>query len=512
MAKIIVLDRVPEQGWMKETITKERESDPNTFIFFKHEWDERSEQISAHVESYSGEKRKVHARKCEVREIGSAAHREFCELYHIQGSNKLSMVAFGIFLGEEMLGVLSLGRHNRDSRVTVLDRMCFKAGCRVVGGASKLFSRAKEWALERGICSIVSFSDERMSTGAIYERLGFSLECVLLPDYLYVKEDDLGVCFSKQSQCKRATGCPMSVTEKEWAKRSGLVQVFDAGKKRWVYKLRIDKQVPLKSRRQGYYETKKANPRTLYYQSSYELRAATILDEMEGVQSYINQHTFAVDGRDRITDFVVSWLDGTKSILEIKPERRLDEFRSQLDDNREYAQRNGWKFEVWTEKELGFESEYFATKWADEFISKITQVDFVKERKGRNLSKAKKFYDTNIATDKVSVFCEYCQVTHEALRLTHDKNIARNGRYICEREGGHLVGSRPKPHLRKENPHAAEGKKECLGCKQVLCFSEYGADKARSDGYASKCKECRRVAANEKYAKKKASSSNGGEA
>jgi hypothetical protein len=116
--------------------------------------------------------------------------------------------------------------------------------------------------------------------------------------------------------------------------------------------------------------------------------------------------------------------------------------------------------------------------------------------------RVKKYYAEKIATDKVQVFCEYCQVTHEALRLTHDKNIARNGRYICEREGGHIAGSRPKK--KKDNPHAASGCKECLGCKQVLSFSEYGADKSRSDGYASKCKECRRVSANEKYAKKKA--------
>jgi len=43
-------------------------------------------------------------------------------------------------------------------------------------------------------------------------------------------------------------------------------------------------------------------------------------------------------------------------------------------------------------------------------------------------------------------------------------------------------------------------KKECLGCGQVLPFSEYGVDKGRADGYASKCRERKRVIANEKYA------------
>lgn len=114
--------------------------------------------------------------------------------------------------------------------------------------------------------------------------------------------------------------------------------------------------------------------------------------------------------------------------------------------------------------------------------------------------RVKKYYHSHIATDKVQVFCEYCQVTHEALRLTYDKNIARNGRYICEREGGHIAGSRPKK--KKVNPYEAERKKECLGCRQVLPFSDYGTDKGRADGYAGKCKECRRVAAKEKYERK----------
>ena len=62
-------------------------------------------------------------------------------------------------------------------------------------------------------------------------------------------------------------------------------------------------------------------------------------------------------------------------------------------------------------------------------------------------------------------------------------------------------GSRPKK--KKVNPYEAEGKKECLGCKQVLPYDNFGTDKGRADGYASKCKECRRVLAKEKYAGKK---------
>lgn len=496
MSNIIVLNDISDPKWIYKKLKQERSVDPNTFIFFKHEWNKRSKQISSHVNSYSQQEHRVYARKCTVKEINLKIHREFCDSYHIQGSNKLSIISFGIFLKDELLGVLSLGRHNRDSKITVLDRLCFKSGIRVIGGASKMFSKAKDWALEKGIYSIISFSDERMSSGKIYEKLNFSLDCVLPPDYIYLKEDDINVSYSKQSQCKKVTGCPSGITEKAWAKKRGLIQVFDAGKKRWIYKLRTERKVPLKNRRQGYYKTIKANPKIIYYQSSYELKAAVILDENKNVKSYVNQHTFCVDGRERITDFVVYWNDGNVTILEIKPMRRIEEFKTQIEDNKHYAKQNGWKFEIWTEEELGFKSEHYATKWADEFVSKIADVDFVKERKERNLSKAKKYYQSRIANDKVEVYCEYCKETHNPLRLTYDRNIVRNGRYVCKREGGHISGSRPKPHLKKINPYESEGKKECNYCGSVISLDLFSAGK-------NICKSCRAKKYKIKYRDKK---------
>ena len=137
------MNEIKDSKWIKETIERERSVNPNTFIFFQHEWNERSEQILSHVNSYNQEQKRVYARKCTVKKIESKQHRDFCDLYHIQGSNKLTLVAFGIFLNGELLGVLSLGRHNRDSKVTVLDRLCFKSGFRIVGGASKLCKRCR---------------------------------------------------------------------------------------------------------------------------------------------------------------------------------------------------------------------------------------------------------------------------------------------------------------------------------------------------------------------------------
>lgn len=493
MNKIIIVEELKSERWVYETLKSERLNNTNTFIFFKHEWNNKKQQILSHIDSYEKQERKIYARNCFVKEISIKEHRNFCESYHIQGSNKLSIVSFGIFYKEELLGVLSLGRHSRNNNFTVLDRLCFKQGCRVIGGSSKLFSVAKDWALEKGISSIISFSDERLSLGNVYEKLGFVLDCILPPDYFYVKENDLNIAFSKQSQSKNFTGCPTGVAEKDWAKKRGLIQVFDAGKKRWIYKLRVHREISIKNRRQGYYETKKANPKVLYYQSSYELKAAIILDETEDVESYVSQHSFSIDNRERITDFIVTWKDKTKTILEIKPERRLEEFKDQIEDNKQYAFKKDWKFEIWTEKELGFKSEHYAAKWADEFISKINNIDFVKERKDRNLSKAKKYYQEKIASNKFEIYCEYCKENHNPLKLTYDRNIKRNGRYICEKEGGHIAGSKPKN--KKNNPYENEGKKQCYVCKNILLLENFSSGK-------NICKPCRAKRYKKPYDKK----------
>jgi hypothetical protein len=475
------------------------------FVIFPHEWKKSSNQIISHIKSYDITDRKYHARKCVVKEISLLEMRKFCNLHHIQGANNLGIVSWGIFDGNDLLGILSLGRHHRQSEDVLLDRLCFLPKVRIMGGASKLFSAATKWAMEKGINQIISFSDNRISVGSVYEKMGFKLDRELYPDYFYLEKNNLLKHTSKQSQKKSATNCPSDMTEKQWAFSRGLIQIYDAGKKRWIFKIREPKILknPLSSRRHGYYETKKAE--TIYYQSSNELRAATLLDEMPDVEFYTNQVIFYIEGRKRFTDYLVRMKDGSHKIIEVKPERRLaeTEIQLQIEDNKKFAAKQGWGFEIWTEKELGFTSEYYLTKWADEFMSTLKPIDFVAIRKERGNTRSKKWYRNNTATDTVNSWCDYCNTTHVVLRKTYEKAIEEKSKWICEAEAGHIGGSRPKPHLQKENPYAAEGKKQCLGrCGQILPFDCFGKDKSRKDGYADRCKVDRRESANDKYKNK----------
>lgn len=260
------------------------------------------------------------------------------------------------------------------------------------------------------------------------------------------------------------------------------------------------------AKRQGWYPSTRTGE-WMFYGSSYELRLCWLLDRDDSVVNYQTQIGFEWNGRGRCLDFLVSYKNGIQKAIEVKPAGRLSEtlFVEQINDSRSHALSKGWEFEVCTEAELGM-NYHEIRQWADKMRESIDGINYTEYRMERDRQKAKKHYDQKIATDTVEVYCNFCNETHTPLRLTYEKNIARNGEYICERHGGHLAGK--KPGKKKENPYAAEGKKQCNRCNEVKLFGEFGEDKTKSDGRATRCKECRAAVATEKYRNAKENNEN----
>ena len=245
------------------------------------------------------------------------------------------------------------------------------------------------------------------------------------------------------------------------------------------------------------------------FRSSYEKKAFMILDNDESVVSYeiekiTTKYFNPIKKIDSlyVIDILVKHKDGTSKLIEIKPQSWLLDpvIQAKIEAGKVKAAEIGLPFEVWTEMDLF--GHVYNKKNMELFVEKILSESDKNRRIKVSSEKMKRHYQTHIANDKVTLFCSFCNKEHTPLRLTHDKNIARNGRYICEREGGQIAGSRPKPHLRKDNPHAAEGKKECISCLQILEFKLFSPDNTKSDGLCRSCKTCRSTKAKEKYKNK----------
>lgn len=202
---------------------------------FEDEWLSRKSQCKGYLNSIIGKSSKsFYARSCEVKEVTKKESNLFYDNHHIQGKPYGTKVSFGIFYKGELVGCVSLGNHHRMKDKIVINRLCFKGGVRITGGAGKLFSACKKWCSENGFNQITTWSDNRWSNGDVYMKNGFSMEEELPPDYSYVNTKRRGKRQSKQSMKKSNTGCPKNITEKEWAENNGFARIWDCGKKRWT--------------------------------------------------------------------------------------------------------------------------------------------------------------------------------------------------------------------------------------------------------------------------------------
>lgn len=206
-------------------------------LIFEDEWKSKREICESRIKSILELQNKIYARKCKIKEISKKEFNKFTSENHIQGSNNLGIVFYALFHEEEIVGAISLGRHHRNKKNIVLDRLCFKRNINIVGGSSRLFKACKEWAKNNNYKKIISWSDNRWSQGNVYKKMGFVLEEELEPDYTYVNIKNPKKRISKQSQSKKRTNCPEGKTEKEWCLERGLSRIWDCGKKRWVFEL-----------------------------------------------------------------------------------------------------------------------------------------------------------------------------------------------------------------------------------------------------------------------------------
>ncbi len=203
---------------------------------FEDEYLEKPDIIKSVLKSKLGiQTNRIYARKCTVKEIDNNIAHKFYDENHIQGSPGKSIVSFGLFMNDSLVAAMSFGKHHRDNRNLnniILNRLCFLRDTNVIGGSSKLFKFALGEL--KGYNNIISWSDNRWSSGKVYETLGFTEEVKLPKDYHYVKGEKR---FPKQNFTKARIGCPKDIKEHDFMKNLGYEVIWDCGKIRWTFKV-----------------------------------------------------------------------------------------------------------------------------------------------------------------------------------------------------------------------------------------------------------------------------------
>mgnify|MGYP007069922471 CR=1 FL=1 len=164
----------------------DKEKGIHRITIFDVDWEYNKEKISMYLKSLFLPQKKVMARKCRLEKLDNDVACDFVDKYHIQGSNKQVMkINYGLYYNEELVSVISFGklrlRITEDGQYE-LHRYCVKDGYSITGGVNKLF---KAFEREYNPKYILSYSDNDVFLGGVYERLGFINSGQSVPRYYW---------------------------------------------------------------------------------------------------------------------------------------------------------------------------------------------------------------------------------------------------------------------------------------------------------------------------------------
>ncbi len=156
---------------------------------FGDEWLFKSNIVKSRLKQILGvnKSKRIHGRKCIIKEIEPSIKNKFLEEYHIQGKDS-SRIKLGAFYEDKLISVMtfSKGSISKGSKNIKkeweLNRFCSNSNYHIPGIASKLltyFKRNYEWN------KIYSYADLRWSNGNVYKQLNFILKHKNKPNYWY---------------------------------------------------------------------------------------------------------------------------------------------------------------------------------------------------------------------------------------------------------------------------------------------------------------------------------------
>lgn len=185
--------------------------------------------------------RKVYARGTTLKRLDWKQAKAFLDRHHLQGAGKPG-TAYGLFYKGELRAamVFTTVTSNRKAQITnsVAELARFSSDGQVVGGASKLLAAFRVEHPE--VETIISYSDRRWATGAMYEILGFRFTHNTPPDYMYISTNMHGKLLHKSGFRRAALARKFpdkfdpALSERENCHRLGFYQIFNCGLTKWT--------------------------------------------------------------------------------------------------------------------------------------------------------------------------------------------------------------------------------------------------------------------------------------
>lgn len=201
------------------------------YHIFEYEWTTKRSIVIANINNLLGNNTKIYGRNCDIRQIDTKLCNEFLNNNHLQGKDN-SSVRLGLFYDNKLVSVMTFckPRFNKQYQWE-LSRYCSLADVTVIGGSSKLF---KWFITQYSPSNIVSYSDIGKTRGNMYSMLGFTLQSISSPNYVWFKGDNLLTRYQCQKH-KLTEFYNLGSTETEIMENRGYIRIYDCGNKVWAW-------------------------------------------------------------------------------------------------------------------------------------------------------------------------------------------------------------------------------------------------------------------------------------
>lgn len=216
---------------------KAEDNNINLFTIWEDDWVIKKDICKSYILNKLGLTNKIGARKCIIKEVNYNISKNFLDRNHFQGDCK-SSIRIGLYYNNELVNLMTfsklrlpLGGKNQE-HVYELTRYCNILDTNIVGGASKLLNYfIKKWKPIR----IETYSDNLISNGNMYEKLGFTYLHTSKPGYWYVIDKKREHRFNWRKSKLVKMGFDINKTEEEIMLELGYYRVYNGGNKKWIF-------------------------------------------------------------------------------------------------------------------------------------------------------------------------------------------------------------------------------------------------------------------------------------
>lgn len=201
---------------------------------YENEWLNKQEIVKSRLKNMLRANESIYARKCKIEEIQSIEKNIFLNRTHLQGMCN-SPICYGLKYDGKLVAVMTFSSSRFNSNYDYeLVRYSSELGINVVGGAGKLLSHfCKNYPGK----SLISYADRRWSSGNLYKKLGFKLDVITDPGYIYYNTKNKNVHSRLKFQkhkLKNLASYSDDLSAWQIMHLEGYRRIWDAGQLRFV--------------------------------------------------------------------------------------------------------------------------------------------------------------------------------------------------------------------------------------------------------------------------------------